>query len=272
MSYLFKSLGSGVSSFFEFFSGIGKTLRGFGKVFTAVKVIAEKIAIPITIIMGLYDGINEAIEGFKKEGILGGIKGFITGVLNSVIGSFLDLIKDIVSWVAGALGFDQVEKMLDSFSFVTIIKDFVDDLFKGIELVRDMVLKVWNFVSSIKIPEFEIFGMKFGGESIGSTASTQKGATKIPSTTNKVAPQMVTNKSVQPAKMTIVTPSIGNKVYGESAKVDAANKQPTQASRSSTVVSAPTQVNNQTQNASFSTPVRNQDNTINSYFKSRYVA
>jgi hypothetical protein len=306
---LFKSIGSGVTSFFEFFSGIGKSLSAFGKVFSAIKIIAEKIAIPITIIMGLYDGINEAIEGFKKEGILGGIKGFITGVLNSVIGSFFDLIKDIVSWVAGALGFDEVEKFLDSFSFTGIIKDFIDTIFAPIELIKDIFTKISDFVSSFKIPEFEIFGMKFGGGEekakipvpVSNTPKTEtvsgtlKGVTgdQIKShpnykkyysesmkdyndpviaredATDRVREDMVSEQS---AKVKPVTPTAGNKVYGESAKVDAANKQPVAAQKQSTVISAPTQVNNSTQNASFKTPVRNQDNTVNSYLKSRYVA
>ena len=76
-------------------------------------------------------------------------------------------------------------------------------------------------------------------------------------------------KGINTAK---VAPNTGNTVYGESAKVDAANKQPAAAQKQSTVISAPTQVNNSTQNATFKTPIRNQDNTVNSYLKSRYVA
>jgi hypothetical protein len=89
------------------------------------------------------------------------------------------------------------------------------------------------------------------------------------SAADRVKEDMVKEQS---AKVKAVTPTAGNKVYGESAKVDAANKQPAAAQKQSTVISAPTQVNNSTQNATFKTPVRNQDNTVNSYLKSRYVA
>jgi hypothetical protein len=75
-------------------------------------------------------------------------------------------------------------------------------------------------------------------------------------------------KGINPAK---VAPNTGNSVYKQSAQVAANDKtQPQQ--KQSTVISAPTQVNNSTQNATFKTPIRNQDNTVNSYLKSRYVA
>jgi hypothetical protein len=86
---------------------------------------------------------------------------------------------------------------------------------------------------------------------------------------DRVKVDMVKEQSPQVKQ---VTPTAGNKVYGESAKVDAANKQPAVAQKASTVISAPTQVNNSTQNTSFKSPVRNQDNTVSSYLKSRYVA
>jgi hypothetical protein len=43
----------------------------------------------------------------------------------------LDLIKDTVSWLGGALGFKEFEKMLDSFSFSDIIAEFFHRFIKA---------------------------------------------------------------------------------------------------------------------------------------------
>lgn len=225
--------------------GIAAALTSLATVFSAIKTVIKKIALPVAIIMSLYDGIIAAIEGYEQNGIMGAAEGFITGALNSVVGSLLDLVKNVAAWIVGALGFDKAKEFLDSFSFTDIIKDFVHHLFRGIGLVKDMVLKLTDFISSIKIPKFKIFGMEFGGDDSTNYKSNQKIASP--------------------------TPSTANKVYNESAKVDAANKQPQVAQKQSTVVSAPTQINNSTQNAVFRPTVRNNDNTVNSYFKSRFA-
>jgi hypothetical protein len=79
------------------------------------------------------------MDGFEKEGFLGLIKGGIKGFFDGFIGGFLDIVKDLTSWVLGALGFEKAEKFLDSFSFNDLFKEFVnsifgfvDDIFTGI--------------------------------------------------------------------------------------------------------------------------------------------
>jgi hypothetical protein len=132
-----------------FFNLIKSYLDDFAKIFKAVIPIFEKLALPLTVIMAVWDTVKGAIEGFEKEGIVGAIKGAITGLFNSLIGGVLDLIKSAISWVAGALGFDAVEKALDSFSFQDLTKKVVDGVFNFIGSIGTWVSNLFkNFSAS----------------------------------------------------------------------------------------------------------------------------
>lgn len=147
------SIEDGSKSFFEFFKTIGSKFKAFTKLFGAVAKLFKVIALPITIIMTAIDTIMGAIEGFKKDGIIGGIAGAIKGLVNSIIMAPLDLLKDIVSWVAGAFGFDKVEQMLDSFSFEDIFSSFVDAIFSPIETLKKLFDGAVAAIQDISIPE-----------------------------------------------------------------------------------------------------------------------
>lgn len=87
--------------------------------------IIGRLFYPFTLIMGIFDTVKGAIAGYEEEGFLGGISGAIEGLLNSLVGAPLDLLKSAVSWVMGKLGFQNAEKLLDSFKFEDIITDIV---------------------------------------------------------------------------------------------------------------------------------------------------
>jgi hypothetical protein len=140
------SLSTGTSIFSKLMSplkAIGSTLKAASVTFGgALKVgkmfgsLLGKLAFPLTVIMGIWDTVTGAIAGYKEDGIKGAIKGGISGLLNGLVGGILDMVKGGISWIAGALGFKQVEKLLDSFSFsgiitslVTGITDFMSSIF-----------------------------------------------------------------------------------------------------------------------------------------------
>lgn len=110
----------------KFFSGLGSSLGQFSKIFSAVSGIVSKIAYPLMVVMAVWDTIKGAIAGWEEGGLVGAIGGAIKGLFNSLIGGVLDMIKGAISWIAGALGFEAVEKFLDSFSFSDIFGSFVD--------------------------------------------------------------------------------------------------------------------------------------------------
>lgn len=120
---------------FRFFSKLGGFLTKFGKF---IPVVGEVIIV----IMGIIDTVKGAIEGYKTGGVLGAIKGGISGLLVGLVGSLLDMIKDGVSWIANAMGFEEFAKLLDGFSFSDIIKDFVD-------FSVNFYTVIWGFVSGI---------------------------------------------------------------------------------------------------------------------------
>ena len=126
-----KDLGGMAAKWFGIGAKIGKVFVKLGKV----------LGWPLTIALALYAGIKGFIDGFKVGGIIGGIKGYISGMFESLIGGLLDLLKDGVSWVLGALGFKNAEKWLDSFSFSDLFKQYVDFMFQPLIVMVDAVKK-----------------------------------------------------------------------------------------------------------------------------------
>lgn len=144
----------------DFFGGMGEYFGKFSKVFGAVSKIVSKLAYPIQIIMGVFDTVTGAIEGFKKEGILGAIQGGITGLINGVFLSFFDLVKDGISWILEKIGFKDAAKFLDSFTFSDLFSSLMDKIFHPIRtlqeafdkldlkaLVFEPMAKAWNFLN-----------------------------------------------------------------------------------------------------------------------------
>ena len=162
----FKALGENgtvmkfVKQIKDFFGGMSEYFNKFSNMFGVVSKIVAKIAYPLTIIMGLWDSVKGAMEGYEKEGIFGAIQGGITGLINGVFMSFFDLIKDGISWILGAIGFDDAEKFLDSFTFSDLFTSLMDKIFHPIRtlqeafdsldlkaLVFEPMAKAWAFLN-----------------------------------------------------------------------------------------------------------------------------
>ena len=154
---IFKSIGT-------FFTDVGAYFGKMSGVFSAVFKAFTKIFFWVGIVMGIFDTITGAIDGFKKDGVLGGIKGAITGLINGVFNSFFDLIKDLTSWLLGKLGFKDAAAFLDSFSFQDLFTKLVDKVFDVIlnpikyitdafdkldlqALIFEPISKAWTFLN-----------------------------------------------------------------------------------------------------------------------------
>lgn len=141
---VFKAI-KGAFSFFEplvsFFKNLGKILG--------------KLAVPLQVIMSVFDTVSGALDGWNKtEGsfmdkLFGAIKGGITGLLNGLIGGLLDLLKDGTSWLLNLLGFENASKFLDSFSFEKIIQEGVGGFFDFVRGMIDYVKEL--FVSGVQL-------------------------------------------------------------------------------------------------------------------------
>jgi len=163
---------AGFARGFKTGTAIGK---GIARLLPAVFGLLKAVALPITIIMGIIATVVGFIKGFKEGGIIGGIKGAIVGLFESLIGGILDMIKGAVSWIASMLGFDNVSKFLDSFSFTDLFK-------KSIDWIFDLCEKIWVWLTdkfswetiSGLFENFSIGGFLAG--MYGSILDTLKGA------------------------------------------------------------------------------------------------
>lgn len=146
---LFKGAGGGFMEgfmkMFTFFEPIMNLFKTLGR-------IIGKIAVPIQIIMSIFDTVTGALDGWNKtEGgvidkLFGAIKGGLTGLLNGLFGGLLDLVKDMLSWVLDFFGFKDAAAWLDSFSFSKIIEDTIGGIIDGFKNIVLGVVYAFNKV------------------------------------------------------------------------------------------------------------------------------
>ena len=160
LAMIIGKIGDGISIVFGegkkaigFFEGIIKYFKSLGTVFEvffsfgrALGAVFAKLLIPIQVILSVWDTVSGALDGWNKtQGdfmakFFGALKGGLTGLLNGLIGGLLDLMKDGVSWILEALGFDKAAKILDGFSFSKLIEDVVTGFFDMVEgMVRYVI-------------------------------------------------------------------------------------------------------------------------------------
>jgi len=154
---IFTKIGNFFTGVKTFFTSIGKfgakwgaNLLKFGKLLKTIPGLGW-------ILLGieaLYFAITGFIEGWKADGLIGGIKGALTNIVGGIVDGLLNLIKDIVSWVAGFIGFDDVEATLDSweFDFAGLTGNIFDGLlalFGYITKIVDYILHPFNAVQDL---------------------------------------------------------------------------------------------------------------------------
>lgn len=129
------------------FKLLGNFFKFFAAKFAPLGKVLGKLFLPVTIIMGIFDGIKGAISGAKEESgtagkFVGGLMGAISGILVGLVGMPLDLLKDLVSWIAGKMGMDGASEFLDSFSFSAIIGGVFD-------VVKDFFMAIVDFFTDL---------------------------------------------------------------------------------------------------------------------------
>ena len=140
-----KTLTAGPVQFIvETVKGWISTFKTFASALGRVSTILGKIFAPIFIIMTVYDTVKGMLKGFEEDGIVGAIGGAIKGFFNSLIMTPLDMIKSAVSWIAGAFGFDNVEKALDAFSFEDLFTKLIDGIFGAVTNAIDWIVGLFT--------------------------------------------------------------------------------------------------------------------------------
>ena len=107
---------------------VGSLLKGAGALLKPLLPLVKMFALPITIIMGVIDGIKGFVEGYKDGGFLDGIFTAIGSVLGGLVGAPLDLLKNALAFILEKVGLKGVADALREFSF----KDFIKNAFGGI--------------------------------------------------------------------------------------------------------------------------------------------
>jgi hypothetical protein len=125
------------SSIAGFFSGVSK-LTGLSLIFRIGALFLRFIAWPLQIIIGLYGGITAALKKFNEGGTAKDIVlAFTVGVYDILVGATLNLLTDLLGWVAKKLGFEQFGQSLQDLDFsfdsiktgMTNLKNSISDYF-----------------------------------------------------------------------------------------------------------------------------------------------
>ena len=157
--FIFGKIGEIVGKFTTFFSKTFGTLsEKFSKFFGIGKLIG-RIAGPLVLIFDVFKSISAAMDKFSATGNFGdALQIGIGELLSRVIGMPLDILKSVVSWIAGKLGFTEVEAWLDSFNITAVIKELVD---RVVTAGRNVFASVFQFISDF-VEDFTK-GMQEGG-------------------------------------------------------------------------------------------------------------
>ena len=168
------AIAKGFEKMKTFFSKLRSFFRPLVKIFTnifkfmtpilgaagRVMAVLNPIGLIIVGIMAAFETIKGFLEGFAEGGILGGLYGAVEGLIDFIVYAPLNLVKDIIAWIAGMLGFDGVKDKLNSFDFS--FDGFVDMIFGFLTGIKDWVM---GGLKNVGIPPFK-FTIPFVGKEI----------------------------------------------------------------------------------------------------------
>ena len=147
----------------SFFTTIGTHVGKFGKLIGKIAGIAGRVLAPLGIIMVAWDTIMGAIDGFNEgsgvvEGLFLGLKGALNGFVTSLITVPLDMIIDLVEWVARKFGFDETADALKDFSVTELFLSLTQGIYDFLEGLVDSIVggfaKGIDIVSNFSMKDF----------------------------------------------------------------------------------------------------------------------
>lgn len=147
-----------------------------------------KLAWPLTLIQGAYEGITAWIDDWKKtEGenmssrIISALGSAVDEIVKALIMAPLDLITNIGAWILGKFGFDETSELLKDFSFTDFYEDMkvaITDAFNTVKTnitdpewwkglatsmidtivtnVKDMFSSIGNIIPKFEIPKIDL--------------------------------------------------------------------------------------------------------------------
>lgn len=141
-------IGGALAGFFGLQAFLG-TLSIFSgkllKMFKGVGRFLGPLGLVITAIIGSFSAVKGFLEGYEEGGFLGGLEGAVKGFVDSIIAAPLDLLREIVAWIADKLGFTQTAQALRNFSFSELFDRMITSIFDGIQNVVNLVTEIFSF-------------------------------------------------------------------------------------------------------------------------------
>ena len=127
-----------IKGFFTGLTGAGGLFNAVdGPIATILKPIKAigktigKLFLPLTIILGIFDGVSGFMKEYEDTGsIVDGIRGAVVGIVDGFIGTFVRLITDLVGMALEFLGLDNLGKFVTEFG--EKITGFFGDAIGGI--------------------------------------------------------------------------------------------------------------------------------------------
>jgi len=145
-----KGFFAGLLGFFSKFKGfltpLIKLFKGpLLKIFGGLGTVFKRVFLPITLAIGVFKGITEGIKGYKEGGIMGAIEGFFRGFIDGLVGDVPELLKGLISKVAGFFGLDAFAEMLNK---------TIDDIVVG---VKSLFTGIFNSLVGLFTGDTELF-------------------------------------------------------------------------------------------------------------------
>lgn len=150
MAKFFGFFGKGGGGFISYFDDLLKFFQPLTSFFKGLGSILGKLAVPLQVIMSIWDTVSGALDGWNKtEGtfmdkLFGAIQGGLSGLLNGLIGGLLDLLKDGLSWILEFFGMKDAAAWLDSFSFKDMITNTINAIGGFIKGIINSVIEFFQ--------------------------------------------------------------------------------------------------------------------------------
>jgi len=132
-----------INSVKALFGGGGTVMKSLDAILTPLKTVGKfigKLFLPITLILGVLDGISGFTKEYGKTGsIVDGIRGAVVGIVDGFIGTFVRLITNLVGMALEYLGLKNLGKYIADFG-----KKLTENFSQTIGGIVDFVMGIFT--------------------------------------------------------------------------------------------------------------------------------
>ena len=145
-----------VKGFFRMFGKVFGFFKKVGGVFTKFFQFGAKfgkILGPIGLIIGVVDGVIQAVKGafagYKDGGFLGALKGGLGGLFKSIVGDIVNLGSQLIGWILGALGFEKLSEAFKSFDIMKYFDPALQTVTSILMWFPNILTTLWDGIKAL---------------------------------------------------------------------------------------------------------------------------